>query len=86
MSAIDYLIPTYYQITELSIAKQGNNVIAQYAVAIFNADGRRLDTIYPASALTAQEKTALLAIMQRDKDQFETNTGLTELPPEPPPP
>lgn len=83
MSLINYLIPTYYKIGRLGIQKDGSQVVASYDVAIFNVDGRRLATIHPSSVLTAQEKTALLAIIQRDKNQFEANTGLTEwLPPE----
>jgi len=83
MAILDSVTPTYYEVLTLSMERRNGDVVASYHVAIRNVNGNRMTIINPGSALTPQEKAAIVAIFQRDKDQFEAATGLQEwVPPE----
>lgn len=77
MTLIDHLTPTYYKVLRMEV-QRGDEVVAVYSVAILNAQGEHLDRLGLDVSLTAQETADLAAIFTRDKDAFETNTGLTE--------
>lgn len=77
MAILDNLQPTYYKVREMAVTRDGGIGIS-YTVEILGANGHRIGQVYPVASLTTQERSAIVAIYQRDKDDFETATGLTE--------
>jgi hypothetical protein len=62
----------------MRIIRDGADVKAIGYMEILNANGSRVGTDFPATALTAGEKTALQAFLTRELAVYETATGLTE--------
>ncbi len=76
MGIMDELTPRWYEILSLGMQRQDNEVIASYTIAIRNILGNRMAIINRGSALTSQERQAVVAIFQRDVAAFEAATEL----------
>jgi hypothetical protein len=78
MTVIDQLTPVYYRLVQMRIVRDGADVKAIGYMEILNANGSRIGADFPATTLTAGEKTALQAFLTRELGVYETATGLTE--------
>jgi hypothetical protein len=78
MSVVDQLTPVFYRLIQMRIVRDGADVKAVGYVEILNASGTHIGTDFPATTLTAQEKTALQAFLTRELAAYESATGLTE--------
>lgn len=76
MAILDSVTPTYYKMFTLDMERVDSDVIASYNIAIYNVNGNVMTRINYDSTLTPEEKTTILAILVRDKENFETATGL----------
>ena len=76
MAILDELTPRWYEVLRLGMQRRDGEIAAIYDVAIRNVLGRRMAIMNRGSALTEQERQAIVAIFQRDVAAFEAATGL----------
>ncbi len=81
MSIIDELTPVYYKVLRIGLQPDGEGGIEAVGdFAIYNEAGARIGTDNPTVTLTAGERAAVLAFVERNADDYETATGLEPLP------
>lgn len=71
--------PKYYSVVSLLIQDEDGALIPIYVLDIYDAKGSHCDRIRQSAPLTQGELNALQNAIDRDKAQFEVNTGLIEL-------
>lgn len=85
MTITEELTPTTYELIRIGIQREGADVVAIADLRIRNASGKILAIHNPSTTLTAGEKSALLAFVNREMGLFEASSGLVEwIPPEEP--
>ena len=79
MTIVDELTPMYYQLNRIYIFRDGSEVTATAELAILNIDGIQVAGDNPVTTLTAGEKTALAAFLDRELAAYEAaNPPLTK--------
>lgn len=79
MSIVNELTPTHYKLARIGITRTSEGaVVAIIDMRITNADGEQLVTHNLPITLTAGERQAVSAFLDRELAIFEADTGLTE--------